>query len=388
MNAAKAERQRRLAGHAKARALHLGFDLVGITSAEPPPHLDVFDRWLAAGRHGQMTYLSAERSRRRRADPREILPECESILVVAQSVHLEDPQGSARIAVYARGDDYHDVFQARLQALMADLEGELGEAFPYRIYIDAGPLLEREFAQRAGLGWIGKNTCLINPERGSFLLLAEVLLALRLPPDPTFQADRCGSCTRCIEACPTACILPDRTLDARRCISYLTIELKDEIPADLRPTMGDWMFGCDICQQVCPWNRFASPTHDPAFQPRPVLVAADPEDFLSTASYATWSGLKGSPLRRPTRRGLARNAAVVAGNRGDPASVPLLVDTLRHDQAAMVRAHAAWALGQIGGPDAIEGLSACSKPEADNGVRREIQLALEGASRTARAGAS
>jgi epoxyqueuosine reductase len=381
------ERLRRLAGHAKAGALKLGFDLVGITSAEPPPHLDVFDRWLATGRHGQMTYLSAERSRRRRTDPREILPGCQSILVVAQNVHRQEPQGKARIAEYARGDDYHDVCRARLQALMTDLQGELGEAFPYRIYVDTGPLLEREFAQRGGLGWIGKNTCLINPERGSFLVLAEVLLGLHLPPDPPFQADRCGSCTRCIEACPTACIMSDRTLDAQLCISYLTIELKDAIPANLRPPMGDWLFGCDICQQVCPWNRFASPTSDPAYRPRPVLEAPEPEDFLSTASSAIWSGLGGSPLRRPTRRGLARNAAVVAGNRADRASVPVLTATLRHDPDVIVRRHAAWALGQIGGADAIEGLSACSRSEVDDAVQGEIQLGLEAGSHAADGGA-
>jgi epoxyqueuosine reductase len=181
--------------------------------------------------------------------------------------------------------------------------------------------------------------------------------------------------------------LSDRTLDAQRCISYLTIELKDAIPANLRPLMGDWLFGCDVCQQVCPWNRFASPTSDPAYQPRPVLEAAEPEDFLSTASNATWSGLQGSPLRRPTQRGLARNAAVVAGNRADRDSVPVLSATLRHDPEGIVRRHAAWALGQIGGADAIEVLLACSRSEADDAVQGEIQQGIEAASRAATGGA-
>ncbi len=386
MNAPEPDRLQQLAGYAKARALGLGFDLVGITSADPPAHLDVFDRWLAAGRHGNMTYMSEERSRRRRADPREILPECKSILVVAQNVHQQPQEANARIAEYARGDDYHDVFHARLQGLTTDLQTELGKVFPYRIYVDTGPLLERELAQRAGLGWIGKNTCLINPKRGSFLLLAEVLLGLRLPPDLPFEADRCGSCNRCIEACPTACILPDRTLDARRCISYLTIELKEEIPAEFRPAIGGWLFGCDVCQQVCPWNRFASPTDDPAFQPRPILEPPQPKAFLTLTSGTMWSDLKGSPLRRPARRGLSRNAAVVLGNRADSASVPALTIALQNDPDGMVRAHAAWALGQVGTTDAVHALVACLPSEADDRVRGEIQAALGRASRRAGGG--
>ena len=169
-----------------------------------------------------------------------------------------------RIASYAHGDDYHDILPARMKELVQFIEEQVGGPVQNRYYTDTGPILERDLAQRAGIGWIGKNTCLINPKQGSYFLLSEILLDLELEPDPPFTTDHCGTCTRCIEACPTDCILPNRTLDARRCISYLTIELKDDIPLELRDKIGDWVFGCDICQQVCPWNRFAA-EGDPAF---------------------------------------------------------------------------------------------------------------------------
>src|SRR5512139_3833352 len=191
----------------------------------------------------------------------------------APSEHtLSGGQPGGRVAAYAWGEDYHTVLTERLQQLVVFIETHLGSPFPYRIYTDTGPLLERELAQRAGLGWIGKNTCLINPQAGSYFLLGEVLLGVALEPDAPFIADRCGSCTRCLEACPTGCILPDRTIDARRCISYLTIELKGIIPVELRPAIGNWVFGCDICQEVCPWNqRFARTQGEAAFTARPGL---------------------------------------------------------------------------------------------------------------------
>ncbi len=236
-----------------------------------------------------------------------------------------------RVAAYAWGADYHEVLDERLKRLVEFIEGKTGRPLANRRYTDSGPLLERELAQRAGLGWIGKNTCLINPEMGSYFLLAEVLLDLELDPDPPFEADRCGSCTRCLEACPTHCILPDRTLDARRCISYLTIELKDDIPDELRPQMGNWVFGCDLCQQVCPWNmRFAAAPGEYArsrcpnssrdracLSPRLVEELALTQDDFNLK-------FKGSPVRRAKRRGYLRNVAVALGNSGDPTHVPAL----------------------------------------------------------------
>ncbi|HSF81086.1 MAG TPA: tRNA epoxyqueuosine(34) reductase QueG [Anaerolineales bacterium] len=380
----------------KAQAYRLGFQLVGVTTPEPPPHLSFYERWLAAGYHGEMAYLASERARQRRADPRLVLPGCQSILVLGvrypspesqpqlgdSHPYRKTPRG--QVASYAWGDDYHDALPVRLEALADFIAGQVGGPVAHRSYTDSGPLLERELAQRAGLGWIGKNTCLIHPRQGSYFLLAELLLDVELEPDPPFQADHCGSCTRCIEACPTGCILPDRTLDARRCISYLTIELKGAIPLQLRPRLGEWVFGCDICQQVCPWNRrFASPEGDPAFAPRPGLPAPDllAELALSQADFSR--KFKGSPLKRARRRGYLRNVALALGNTlaegnaAGPAALPALAQVLQHDPEPLVRGHAAWAMGQIGGRAAREFLEHALEGEDDEGVREEIRAALK-----------
>jgi epoxyqueuosine reductase len=368
-----------LTAFAKHRAHALGFQLVGVTGTEPPDHLDVFAKWLSEGGHGEMGYLAAPRARQRREDPRRILPECRSILVVgANYLPAELGEADGRVAAYAVGEDYHHVLPRRLERLVEDLSARVGRPIAHRIYTDTGPLLERELAQRAGLGWIGKNTCLIHPRHGSYFLLAEVLLDLELVPDPPFISDHCGSCTRCLEACPTQCIRPDRTLRADRCISYLTIELKGAIPRELRPPVGEWAFGCDICQQVCPWNvRFAEPTADPDFQPRPFLRQAGLEDFLRLDGEAYRSELRGSPLKRVRRAGLLRNAAVAAGNRRDPELVPALRSILLEEQSAMVRSHAAWALGRIGGPAARQALQEARRAEPDPGAKAEIEAALK-----------
>ena len=339
----------------KEQARRLGFPLAGVTTPEPPPHLSTFERWLDAGRHGDMRYLADERSRTRRADPRLILPECKSILVLAapyadpKSAEASDgsvPGPSGRVAAYAWGDDYHNVFPAKLQQLVAFIEEQVGHPVPNRYYTDTGPILERDLAQRAGLGWIGKNTCLINPKHGSYFLLAEILLGLELEPDIPLTSDHCGTCTRCIEACPTGCILPDRTLDARRCISYLTIELKDDIPEELRPLLGDWVFGCDVCQMVCPWNRFAMQTVDEAFSPRqdvprPILIRE-----LELTPEAFNRKFKNSPVKRAKRRGYLRNLAVAAGNSGDESTIPAL-ENAGEDTEPLVQEHADWALKRV-----------------------------------------
>lgn len=325
----------------KTEARRLGFTLAGVLLPQPPAHYSIYADWLAQGRHGNMDYLAGQGAERRR-DPRLLLPGCESILVL--SIPYAPPSGIAGVASYAWGADYHLVLPERLKELVRFIEAAAGHPVPNRWYTDTGPLLERELGQQAGLGWIGKNSCLINPQIGSTFFLAEVLLGLRLDPDPPFATDQCGTCTRCLEACPTRCILSDRTLDARRCISYLTIELKDDIPEDLRPLMGGWVFGCDVCQQVCPWNRFAPPP-DPAFAPRPgiPLPVLETELRLSPAEFNR--KFKDSPVKRAKRRGYQRNAAVALGNTGGPGTLPAL-EAAGTDEP-LVRRHAEWAAGQV-----------------------------------------
>ena len=330
----------------KDKARQLGFSLAGVTTPEPPPHYSTFENWLSQGHHGTMAYLDTDRSRLRRADPKQILPECKSILVLATPYN--PPQSSTlsevKIAAYAQGDDYHNVLPARMKELVQFIEEQVGGPIKNRWYTDTGPILERDLAQRAGIGWIGKNTCLINPKQGSYFLLSEILLDLELDPDSPFETDHCGTCTRCIEACPTDCILPDRTLDARRCISYLTIELKDDIPVELRDKMGDWVFGCDICQMVCPWNRFA-PEGDSAF------VDKEPPHSLTdelTLTLQTFNQrFKRTPIQRAKRRGYLRNVAVALGNVGDMHALPVLQQNALNDKEPMISEHAKWAIEKI-----------------------------------------
>jgi epoxyqueuosine reductase len=285
-----------------------------------------------------MRYLASARALERRADPREILPECESILVLgmryspAEAAPSPGEAASAprgRVASYAWGEDYHEVIPPRLQALVAFLEAEAGHPIPNRWYTDTGPLLERDLAQRAGLGWVGKNAMLINPRLGSYLILAEVLLGIPLEPDPPFATDHCGTCTRCVDACPTHAILPNRTIDANRCLSYLTIENKGAIPAALRVPVGNWVFGCDVCQMVCPWNRRAPVEGDPAFAPRPEVPRPLLTAELRLTPQAFNRKFKGSPIKRAKRRGYLRNIAIALGNVGTPADLPALEQALR-----------------------------------------------------------
>jgi epoxyqueuosine reductase len=371
----------------EAQARSLGFDLFGVTTPDPPPHIEVFARWLEAGRHGEMGYLAKEETVRRRADPRLILEDCQSILVLGvlypasqDRDRSRDPKtGSAkgRVASYAWGDDYHEVLPKRLQALMRFIEKRVGRLVSNRWYTDTGPILERELAQRAGLGWIGKNTCLINPHYGSYFLLCEVLLGLVLEPDTPFLADRCGSCTRCLEACPTQCILPDRTIEARRCISYLTIELKDEIPENLRSQLGDWVFGCDVCQQVCPWNfRFAPADGDPAFAPRPTVPEPDLIEELSLSPEEFNRKFRKNPVKRAKRSGYLRNVVTALGGGRVSEAIETLGAAL-DDPERLVRLHAAWALGVIGGPDSAGFLAAASEMEEDPAVQEELRKALQ-----------
>jgi len=328
----------------KEKARQLGFVLAGVTSSEPPQHYNIFENWLEQNKHGTMQYLAEERGRIRRADPKKILPECKSILVLALPYSsFSTHHSSFHIASYALGEDYHETIPARLKQIVEFIEEQVGHPIPNRYYTDTGPILERELAQRAGLGWIGKNSMLINPQAGSTFFLAEILLGIELEPDNPFSTDHCGTCTRCLTACPTQCIQPDRTVDARRCISYLTIELKDEIPEGLRSQMENWIFGCDICQQVCPWNRFSLPA-DPAFEPKiplPVLISD-----LTLSSGEFNQRFKKSPIKRTKRRGYLRNLSVAVGNKGDEKNIPFL-EQAAQDEEPLIKSHAQWAIKNI-----------------------------------------
>jgi epoxyqueuosine reductase len=328
----------------KEKSRQLGFTLAGVTSSEPPANYNIFEQWLGQGMHGTMNYLSEEKNHLRRSDPKRILPECKSILILAIPYSPLKPDDQAfQIASYALGDDYHDIIPQKLREIVSFIETQLGHAIPNRYYTDTGPVLERELAQRAGLGWIGKNSMLINPHAGSTFFLAEILLGIELEPDDPFPTDHCGTCTRCITACPTQCILPDRTLDARRCISYLTIENKDEIPTELRPNIQNWVFGCDICQQVCPWNRFSSPA-DPAFETKIPLPVLSSDLLLTSVEFN--QRFKRSPIKRAKRRGYLRNLAVTVGNRRDKKDAAVLKQTAEIEEP-LIKEHVDWAIRKM-----------------------------------------
>jgi epoxyqueuosine reductase len=302
----------------RAQGYGLGFDLVGITalgSMETAPH---FDRWLDRGFAGDMHYLPKWAHKRR--DSRLPYEGVRSAIVVAMNYGGREPTGP--VARYARGDDYHDVLVAKLRELHAWLRAELGRDVRGRAYVDTGPLLERDLARRAGLGWFGKNTMLVNPNLGSFFFLGALLVELELAPDVPFASDHCGTCTRCIDACPTHAILEPRVLDATRCISYLTIEAKGEIPLALRESVGELIYGCDICQDVCPWNEKFSrelPAGSP-FSPREFIAGRDARtlarELVAMTQDEFSERFRGSPMKRAKLAGLKRNAAVVLGNAG------------------------------------------------------------------------
>jgi epoxyqueuosine reductase len=360
----------------KSYARELGFSLVGITTPDPPAHLDIYRDWIDAGRHAGMAYLARPDAVAKRSDPESVLPGCKAIIVTGTFYNLtaQDSSSDFQVAGYAHGEDYHRVLVERMRVLVTEIERQVGEPVLHRIYTDTGPLLERELAQRAGLGWIGKNTCLIHPTMGSNFLLAELLLDLPLEPDPPFPYDRCGSCTRCIDACPTECILPNRTIKAGQCISYLTIEHKGIIPPTLRPDLDNWIFGCDICQQVCPWNiRFAQHNADEAFLPTKFIQGVQLSNLIKLPPGTWREPFRDSPLERPRRKGLVRNASIVAGNKAKPEWIDDLAYVLRNDPEPIPRAHAAWALKQIDHPRSKEVLSERLTLEQDPEVLLELE---------------
>jgi epoxyqueuosine reductase len=304
----------------KAQAFGLGFDLVGITSLGPVESAERFEWWLTRGFAGDMGYL--ERGAAKRRDTRLPFPGARSAIVVAMDYGGRAPAGP--VARYARGDDYHDVMTTRLGELGAWLSRTVGREVAAKPYVDTGPILERDLARKAGLGWIGKNSMLVNPGRGSFFFLGSLFVDLELDPDSPFEADRCGSCTRCLDACPTDAFVEPRVLDATRCISYLTIESRGDIPESLRPSLGEWVYGCDVCQDVCPWNvRFARALPDDSpYAPRAAIAGREATalagELLAMSPVEFASAFRRSPMKRAKLAGLQRNAAAVLANAGAP----------------------------------------------------------------------
>jgi epoxyqueuosine reductase len=300
-----------IAADIKAKAHELGFDLCGIAPASDHPELTFFREWLARGYAGDMTYLN--RSARHCADVRNVIPSARTVIVTATVYNTSRPYSTectdparAHIARYAWGDDYHDVVGERLERLLAWMQATSAEPFDARACVDSGPVQERVYARHAGIGWIGKNTCVINPEKGSWIFLAEIICSLDLECDrPTF--DQCGTCTLCIEACPTRAIVAPGVLDATRCISYLTIETRREIPAELREAVGNHVYGCDVCQEVCPWNAAPPVSNDPAWQPRAEWDAVTVDELAGRSDEELQAAMRQSAMQRTNVAGLRRN---------------------------------------------------------------------------------
>ena len=365
-------------------AYDLGFDLVGIAPAYPAPGLSFYHTWLAEGYHGMMGYLARPDRLLRREDPAVILPGIRSVVCVgvnyyAGAAQAVPPERGA-IASYAWGEDYHDWILPRLNALAESIvaeEAKLGKPAAYRCYVDTGPILEKAYAARAGLGFMGKNTCLIHPQIGSWFFLGEILLDVPLDASEPAGGISCGTCRRCLDACPTGALVAPYVMDARRCISYLTIELKGPIPYELRPLLGNRIYGCDVCQQVCPWQRSAKVTTNSALWSQKASRAAPLLlDLMQLDEAAFERRYKGSPIYRIKRWRLLRNVAVALGNWGDAAALPVLVRALK-DPEPLIRGHSAWALGCVGGREARAALRAALQSEQDPYVVEEVQRALE-----------
>ena len=329
----------------KARARELGFDRVAFGPAAPPEHGDALEAWLDAGYAGTMSYL--DRGRADRLDPARLLPGARSVVAVAMSYNsggeltVDDWRPVSR---YARGRDYHDVIRPRLVELGQFIGSAAGARVASRAAVDSSAVLERDLSARAGLGWVGKNTNLLTPSLGSYFFIGIVLTTAALPFDQR-EPDRCGTCTACLDACPTRAFVAPYVLDARRCISYLTIEHRGDIAGDLAGQIGEWVFGCDVCQEVCPWNRKAEPGHEPALGPSGTF--GELETLLELEPEAFRARFRGSALTRTKRAGLLRNAAIVLANRGEQRAVGALSRAL-DDEDVVVRRAAAWALAKLG----------------------------------------
>ncbi|MGE5602310.1 MAG: tRNA epoxyqueuosine(34) reductase QueG [Nitrososphaerales archaeon] len=377
-----------------ARALALGFDAAAALPLTGPATGGAYRAWLEAGYHGEMAYMKERAALR--LEPRLLAPDARTMIVLLANYarpglpsHWNDP-AFGRIARYAWSRDYHDVLKAQLFELDGHLRERSGREAQGKACVDSVPLLERDFAEQSGLGFTGRNTCLITPGLGSWSFIAALLVPEALEPGlahaPRRRATRppfagCGSCTRCLVACPTGAFAADHVLDARRCISYLTIELRGPIPRELRALMGNWVFGCDVCQEECPYNRAAPPATLPGLQADVENGALPLGDLLALDEAAFKAKFKGTPILRAKRRGLVRNACVAAGNSGDRGLVGPL-SALLSDGEPLVRGHAAWALGRLGGGDAVLALRAALAGEADDWVREEINDALGAGARS------
>ncbi len=343
----------------KQRARDLGFELAGIAPATAADGLDRLRDWLDHGFAGEMKYMHHHAEARNH--PSSILPDVRSVVMVGMNYLTSGPQPSAEtkrsgtdvgrgphhghVGRYAWGEDYHVVLRERLNQLLDWIRKEVPSCHG-RSVVDTAPLLERDFARRAGLGWFGKNTMLLNKRLGSYFFLGALLLDRQLSPDPAHEASHCGTCTACLDACPTQAFVGPGMLDSRRCISYLTIELRGSVPEDLRQPMSDWVFGCDVCQEVCPWNRKAPRSREPAFQPRADLEPIDLLELLGLSDEEFRKRFRGTALTRAKRRGLLRNAAIALGNLGNPSALPALRRALE-DHEPLIHEAARWAIDQI-----------------------------------------
>jgi len=368
----------------KSQAAVLGFNRIGIIPSFPARRLSNYLTWVDEGLYGEMAYMARPDRIDRRRDLNVILPGVKTIICVGMdyftrkipSSIAQDPS-RGRFSNYAWGVDYHDLMTPRLESLAAWLKTHDPQA-QTRVYVDTGAILERDHAERGGIGFTGKNSMLIAPRSGSWHFLGEILTTMPLEDNgckPSMPS--CGSCRRCLDACPTNAFKAPYVLDARRCISYLTIELKDWIPIPLRPLMGNWVYGCDVCQDVCPFNRFSQPISEPSFWPtRPDDVAPPLNELLSLTEEAFNQRFKNSPIKRIKRRCFVRNAAVAAGNWGSEAAVPFLIPLL-NDPEPLIRGHVAWALHKIGGSDAQNALSFAAGREQHERVLLEMRGADE-----------
>ena len=379
MNLTPARSDASLSSQIKDEARLLGFELVGLSAVKMPPHEQSFAEWLRRGFAGELDYM--KRTELLRRDPRALVPWAVSVVSVGMNYNTSfarpEPSGEPKgwISRYAWGDDYHDLMKRKLDVLLGRIKDLHGGSVEGRAFVDSGPVLERDFAGVSGLGWIGKNTHLISPKKGSWFFLGELFLDLPLVYDRPMR-DRCGGCELCLKACPTGAFVGPYLLDARRCISYLTIELKSWVPRQLRPLVGHHIFGCDICQEVCPYNVKARDTAEQAFMPRPGLRAPDLLPFLSLTEAEFRRRFRGSPILRAKRRGFLRNVAVALGNTKSHDAIPVLRLALE-DAEPLVRGHAAWALGQIGSPSAFAALHCRLEVEPDAEVRGEIEDAIQ-----------
>jgi epoxyqueuosine reductase len=367
----------RLKERIRGAARRCGFERCGFARVETPPHAGFLQQWLAGGNAAGMAYI--ERGLAKRLDPRVVLPEARSVVTVGYR-YLPPPvppidwqqQLRGRIAAYALGTDYHLAVERQLGELAAYVTS-LDGGVVARPYVDTGAILEREWAAQGGVGWFGKNTNILHTEEGSYFFLGELLTNLDLEPEAPLD-DHCGTCTRCLDLCPTGALKPGYVLDARLCISYWTIEHRGAIPVAMRPRLYNWIFGCDICQEVCPWNEKFIRQHG---VPETAVPLPYLPELLALDEPVFQARFRGSAIRRARREGLARNVAVALGNTGNPAAVGPLAQALSSDASPLVRAHAAWALGQIGGRQARRALETARGRELDGTVQGEIDATLE-----------